>query len=95
MKVLIVPEENHTLPACLKYSEALFSVPKGNSYRANIEVYNPPEHAIISNSRSVLGHVELVKSVTPVAVKLKNESRFDEKGNPPPSTKRNEMNELK
>ena len=96
-KVLFVLEENNTLPACLQFSKALFSIPKGTSFRMNIEVYNPSEHAITLNSRSVLGHVELVKSVTPVAVRLKNEPRFDEKENPPLNTtvKQNEQSEVK
>ena len=96
-KVLFVPEENNTLPVCLQFSEALFFVPKGNSFRVNIGVYKPSEHAITLNSRSVLGHIELVNSVTPVAVRLKNEPRFDEKDSPPPNTtaKRNEGIEVK
>ena len=60
---------------------------KGNSFRVNIEVYNSTEHAITLNGRSVLGHVELVKSVTPISVKLKNEPRFVAEETSPPNTK--------
>ena len=78
-QVLFVPEEISTLPSCLEIKETLFSLPKGKSFRLNIEIYNPTEHTITLNSRTVLGRVERVKSVTPLDVKLKNEPHFDRK----------------
>ena len=76
-QVLFIPEENSTLPSCLEIKETLCSLPKGKSFRLNIEINNPTEHTITLNSRTVLGRVELVKSVTPLDVKLKSEQRFD------------------
>ena len=78
-QVLFVPEENSTLPSCLEIKETLYSLPKGKSFRLNIEIYNPTEHTITLNSRTVLGRVELIKWVTPLDVKLKNEPHFDRK----------------
>ena len=55
----------------------VISIPKGKSFRLNIEIYNPTEHTISLSSRTVLGCVELVKSVTPLELKLKSEQRCD------------------
>ena len=94
-KVLFVPNESGTLPTGLELKETLFTLPEGYSFRANIEVYNSSEHVIILNGKSVLGHVELVKSVTPISVKLKNEPRLDGKENPPMNTKMEQNERIK
>ena len=78
-QVLFIPEENSKLPSCLEIKDTLFSLPKGKSFRLNIKIYNPTEHTITLNSRTVLGHVELVKSVMPLDMKLQSEPHFDRK----------------
>ena len=94
-KVLFVPNESGTLPTGLELKETLFTLPKGYSFRINIEVYNSSEHAITLNGRSVLGHVELVKSVTPISVKLKNEPRLDSEETLPLNTKMKQNERIK
>jgi len=71
----------------LELKETLFTLPKGYSFRVNIKVYNSSEHTITLNGRSVLGHVELVKSVMPISVKLRNEPRLDGEETAPLNTK--------
>jgi len=40
----------------------------------NIRVDNPTKHDITLKGRTILGHLQQVKSVTPLEVKLKDES---------------------
>ena len=83
-KVLFIPDESRTLPTGLELKETLFTLPKGDSFCVNIEVYNSTEHAIT-----------LVKSVTPISVKLKNEPRFVGQETSPPNTEMKQNERVK
>lgn len=45
----------------------------GSTCRVNIRVDNPTKHDITLKGRTILGHLQQVKSVTPLEVKLKEE----------------------
>jgi len=50
------------------------TVAGGSTCRANIRVDNPTKHDITLKGRTILGRLQQVKSVTPLEVKLKEES---------------------
>jgi len=50
------------------------TVAGGSTCRVNIHVDNPTKHDITLKGRTILGHLQQVKSVTPLEVKLKEEN---------------------
>ena len=68
--VLFEPDELSPWPAGLEISETLKTVRKGSVPRIEIEVHNTSQHDIIIPGRTQLGRLQLVKSVTPMEVKL-------------------------
>ena len=48
----------------------------GSTCRVNIRVDNPTKHDITLKGRTILGHLQQVKSVTPLEVKFKEENSF-------------------
>ena len=73
--ILFTPDEIQAWPPGLEINETLATICKGKSFRINIEIYNSADHPILHNGRTVLGRVELVKSITPFEVQLQGESR--------------------
>ena len=73
--VLFTPDEIRAWPPGLEINETLATISKGKSFRINIEIYNSTDHPILLNGRTVLGRVELVKSIAPFEVQLQEESR--------------------
>ena len=59
----------------------LLCADKGSSSRLNVKVCNTTSHDIRLKGRTVLGHLQLVKLVTPLEVKLKENTSL----NDPPS----------
>ena len=79
--VLFEPLSEFELPYGLELSETLLCADKGSSSRLNVKVCNTTNHDIHLKGRTVLGHLQLVKSVTPLEVKLKENNSL----NDPPS----------
>ena len=69
--VILEPEENQELPHGLVVSESLFSLKPGKTSVIKFLVENTTKHDIVLPKRTVLGRIQLVQSVTPVDVKLK------------------------
>ena len=79
--VLFEPLSEFELPYGLERSETLLCADKGSSSRLNVKVCNTTNHDIRLKGRTVLGHLQLVKSVTLLEVKLKENNSL----NDPPS----------
>ena len=69
--ILFEPEENSDLPYGLVVSESLFSLKPGKSNVIKFRVKNITNHNIVLPKRTVLGRIQLVQSVTPLDVTLK------------------------
>ena len=65
--VLFEPNPEWPWPDSLEVPETLTTVSRGS--RFNIQVNNPTKHPIILRKRTMLGRIQLVKSVTPLEVK--------------------------
>eukprot|EP00112_Aurelia_sp_Birch-Aquarium-sp1_P001431 Seg1153.8 transcript_id=Seg1153.8/GoldUCD/mRNA.D3Y31 product="Toxin CaTX-A" protein_id=Seg1153.8/GoldUCD/D3Y31 len=70
--VLFEPDENQQWPPGLEITEKLLAIPRGKSFRVKLDVYNSTDHPIMLKSRTVLGRIELLKSITPFDVKQKD-----------------------
>ena len=68
--VLFEPDELSQWPTGLEVYETLTTVKKGSISRVDIEVQNTSNHDIVLPRRTSLGRLQLVKSVTPMEVKL-------------------------
>eukprot|EP00112_Aurelia_sp_Birch-Aquarium-sp1_P003997 Seg1452.4 transcript_id=Seg1452.4/GoldUCD/mRNA.D3Y31 product="Retrovirus-related Pol polyprotein from transposon 17.6" pseudo=true protein_id=Seg1452.4/GoldUCD/D3Y31 len=69
--VIFEPDENSELPNGLVAQEALMTIRPGKSSKVNVEIVNVSKHDIVIPKRSVIGRIELLQSVTPLDVKLK------------------------
>ena len=69
--VIFEPDENSELPNGLVSQEALMTIKPGKSIKVNIEIVNVSKHDIVIPKRSVIGRIELLQSVTPLDVRLK------------------------
>ena len=69
--VLFEPDETQPWPTGLVIPEKLITVKQGQSSQIELEVLNTTHHNIVLPKRAVLGHVQLVQSLTPVEVKFK------------------------
>ena len=74
--VLFELDPNHSWPSGLEILETQVTVAGGSTCRVNIRVDNPTKHDITLKGRTILGHLQQVKSVTPLEVKLKEENSF-------------------
>ena len=85
--VLFAPDENQQWPPGLELTEKLILIPLRKSIRVNLDVYNSTDHPIMLKSRTVLGRIELLKSITPFDVRRKdgtqNGPSNPKKGNSP------------
>ena len=70
--VLFVADENQQWPPGLEVTEKLCVIPRGKSFRVSLDVYNSTDHPIMLKSRTVLGRIELLKSITPFDVRRKD-----------------------
>ena len=80
--VLFEPDETNPWPTGLDVAETLLTVRKGKSSRVDIDIINNTNHDITLRGRTVLGRLQLVQSVTPVEVRLKEPN--DENNNTAP-----------
>ena len=69
--VLYEPDEHSELPFGLATQEELKTVKNGKSTLMQIKVTNNTDHDITLPGRTVLGHLQLVRSVTPFEVRFK------------------------
>ena len=67
--VLFEPDVSISVSSGLELTQTLLVLPKGKSPRVSIQIKNPSSHDILLKGRTVLGSLQLVKSVTPLAVK--------------------------
>ena len=75
--VLFEPDETNPWPNGLEISETLLTVKKGKSTRVDIDITNNTNHEIVLKGRTPLGRLQLVQSVTPVEVKIKEPDSGD------------------
>ena len=68
---LFEPDEPRGWPTGITVPEALVTLNQGKSSMIDIPVTNTTQHDIVLPSREILGHLQLVRSVTPLEVKLK------------------------
>ena len=71
--VLFEVDENDQLPSGLEVQDMLVTTKGGKASRIGIDIQNTIRHDINFKSRTVLGRLQLVQSVTPVEVKLKSD----------------------
>ena len=71
LPVLFESIDNNELPLGLSMQEELKSVKQGNCSLMNVKITNQTNHDIILHGRTVIGHLQMVRSVTPIKVKLK------------------------
>ena len=69
---LFQPSECSHLPSGLSIQEELTTVKQGNSTLLYIKATSNTEHDITLFGRTMLGHLQLVRSVTPLEVKFKD-----------------------
>ena len=69
--VLFELDTNPSWPSGLEIPGTQVTVAGGSTCRVNIRVDNPTKHDITLKGRTILGHLQQVKSVTPLEVKLK------------------------
>lgn len=81
--MLFEPDEQATWPSSLTVQESLTAVKQGKSTIIDIPVSNITQHDITLPSRLTLGRLQLVRSATPVEVKLKNEDCVPESSTKP------------
>ena len=74
--VLFEPDGVSKLPTGIVVSEALFTIKTGKSSTVKIDVENVSQHDIILPKRTSLGRIQLVQSITPLDVKLKEPSEL-------------------
>ena len=72
--VLFEKDELEKLPCGISVNDTLLTIKPGKSSKVNIEIVNNSKHDIVLPRRSFLGRVELVQSVTPFDVQLKEKS---------------------
>lgn len=70
MPVLVEPDEQSRWPSGLMVQETLSTIKRGKSTILEIPVVNSTKHDITLPKRTVLGRIQLVRSVTEVDVKL-------------------------
>ena len=72
--VLFELDPNHSWPSGLEIPETQVTVAGSSTCRVNVRVDNPTKHDITLRGRTILGHLQQVKSVNPLEVKLKEEN---------------------
>ena len=70
--VLFEPAADVTWPADLEVEEQLLTLPRGSPHRVNITVRNSSKHDMVLGRRTLLGHLQLIQSVTPLEVVRKD-----------------------
>ena len=73
--VLFQPDEKELWPECFELNETLLRLKRSSSSQSGIEVSNTTVHNIRLRNRTVLGSLQVVRSVTPVKVQLRPTSK--------------------
>ena len=68
------PDESNPWPSGLEITETLLTVKKGKLSKVEIYIVNNTNHDIRLPGRTMLGRLQLMQSVTPVEVRLKDSS---------------------
>eukprot|EP00794_Sanderia_malayensis_P002016 gene2016-2293_t len=74
--VLFEPEENSRLQTGLSINDRLLTIKPGQATKIAFEIENTSKHDIVVPKRTLLGRIHLVQSVTPVDVKLNNQTEL-------------------
>eukprot|EP00794_Sanderia_malayensis_P014611 gene14611-16124_t len=74
--VLFEPEENSRLRTGLSINDRLLTIKPGQATKIAFEIENTSKHNIIAPKRTLLGCIHLVQSVTPLDVKLNNQTEL-------------------
>ena len=69
--VLFQPDLSQCWPEGLEVAETLLSIPKGKACRVEIPVSNITTRDIVLHPRTILGSLQLIKSLTPLEVRFK------------------------
>ncbi|CAB4023409.1 Hypothetical predicted protein [Paramuricea clavata] len=72
--VLFEPDELTPCPDGLSVHETVTTVKQGSTSQVKIDVTNTTNHDIVVRKHTVLGSLQLIKSITPVEVKLAEKS---------------------
>ena len=72
--VLFEPDELTPWPDGLSVHETITTVKQGSTSQVKIDVTNTTNHDIVVRKHTVLGSLQLIKSITPVEVKLAEKS---------------------
>ena len=75
--MLFEPDQGMPWPANLEVVEQLLTLPRGSPHRLNITVRNPSKHDVVLGRRTLLGHLQLMQSVTPLEVVRKDLPRSE------------------
>ena len=70
MPVLFEPDELTPWPQVLAIHETVTAVKRGSTSKIKIDVIKTTNHGIVLRKHTILGSLQLVKSITPVEVKL-------------------------
>lgn len=70
MPVLFEPDELSPWPQGLPIHESVMAVKRSSTSKIKVDVNNTTNHDIILRKHTILGGLQLVKSITPVEVKL-------------------------
>ena len=73
--VVFEPNVLETVSPGLEINQSLHTLKRGSSSKLGIEVHSSSNHDICIPRRTLLGYVDLVRSVTPVEVELKQDSK--------------------
>ena len=69
--VLFEPDEGNGLPSGLQVDEALLTLPGGNCTKIDLQVTNLTSHNIVLPSRTFLGRIQMIGSISPVKLRFK------------------------
>ena len=69
--VLFEPDEGDGLPSGLQVHEALLTLPGGNCTKIDLQVTNLTSHNIVLPSRTFLGRIQMIRSISPVEFRFK------------------------
>ena len=75
----------------LQINETLLTVKKGKASFISIPIHNHSKHDVILNGRTIIGNLQMIKSVTPIPVKFKPLSEKNDL-NPEKLNKNNDSN---
>eukprot|EP00794_Sanderia_malayensis_P021316 gene21316-23391_t len=85
-EIPVLFEPNEQQISGISVYEKLFTIKSGNSSKVKIEITNNSKHDIVLPRRTLLGKIELVQSVTPLDVELKENLENNKSRSSSPNT---------